>query len=115
MADIRESVRPNSFDLVFGPFTSSGYFAEKQHNLQVLRNVYQDLVPGDSARNRDAWKGAASTILEERHLCGISQRRPSAPSARNCGRLIRVAREWILMKKRKIPKIKIRARSLLRT
>ena len=46
MADMREFVRPNSFDLACSLYTSFGYFAEERDNLQVLLNVRQSLVPG---------------------------------------------------------------------
>lgn len=39
-------VRPGAFDLVLNLYTSFGYSAEPEHNLQVLRNAHTSLAPG---------------------------------------------------------------------
>jgi SAM-dependent methyltransferase len=41
--DMRNFVRPASFDLACSLFTSFGYFQDEQDDLQVLRNLYQSL------------------------------------------------------------------------
>lgn len=45
-ADMCEYVRPGGFDAVINLFTSFGYFAEPEKNLQVLRNAHDSLAPG---------------------------------------------------------------------
>ena len=45
-ADMRDFLRPASFDLVIVMFTSFGYFADKQEDLHVLRNICSNLRPG---------------------------------------------------------------------
>ena len=44
-ADMRDFVRPVSFDLALSLFTSFGYFDDKQEDLGVLRNVLASLKP----------------------------------------------------------------------
>jgi SAM-dependent methyltransferase len=41
--DMREFVRPASFDLACSLFTSFGYFEDEQDDLRVLRNIHQSL------------------------------------------------------------------------
>ncbi len=44
--DMRDFVRPDSFDLALSMFTSFGYFDDKREDLQVLRNILASLRPG---------------------------------------------------------------------
>jgi len=41
--DMRNFVRPASFDLACSLFTSFGYFQDEQDDLRVLRNIHQSL------------------------------------------------------------------------
>lgn len=41
--DMREFVRPASFDLALSLFTSFGYFEDEQDDLRVLRNIHHSL------------------------------------------------------------------------
>lgn len=41
--DMRDFVRPGSFDLVINMFTAFGYFYNKEEDLKVLKNVYASL------------------------------------------------------------------------
>jgi SAM-dependent methyltransferase len=43
--DMRDFVRPESFDLVLSMFTSFGYFDEKQEDITVLENIHLSLGP----------------------------------------------------------------------
>ena len=45
-ADMREFVRPGTFDLALSLFTSFGYFESRDEDLAVLRNVRASLKPG---------------------------------------------------------------------
>ena len=47
-ADMRDFVRPDTFDLVLSMFTSFGYFDDKREDLTVLRNMFASLRPGGS-------------------------------------------------------------------
>lgn len=44
--DMRDFVRPDSFDLIINLFTSFGYFDDKDEDLKVLANIYQSLKAG---------------------------------------------------------------------
>jgi len=44
-ADMRDFIRPNSFNLALSMFTSFGYFDEKTQDMDVLRNVFASLRP----------------------------------------------------------------------
>ncbi len=45
-ADMREFVRPRTFDLALNLFTSFGYFDEQTDNVRVLENIHASLKPG---------------------------------------------------------------------
>ncbi|MFQ3546958.1 MAG: class I SAM-dependent methyltransferase [Termitinemataceae bacterium] len=45
-SDVRDFVRPVSFDLVLNLYTSFGYFSDPMDDRQVLANAYHSLVPG---------------------------------------------------------------------
>ncbi|KAF0243395.1 MAG: type 11 [Planctomycetota bacterium] len=45
-SDMRDFVRPDSFDLAISLFTSFGYFDDKDEDMTVLRNVFDSLKPG---------------------------------------------------------------------
>jgi SAM-dependent methyltransferase len=44
--DIRNFIRPNTFDVVVSMYTSFGYFDDRQDDLDVLRNTFTNLKPG---------------------------------------------------------------------
>ncbi len=44
--DMLTHVEPETYDVVLNVFTSFGYFARDEDNLQVLRNAHASLVPG---------------------------------------------------------------------
>lgn len=44
--DMRDFTRPGFFDAVINLYTSFGYFAAPEQNLQVIRNAYDSLAPG---------------------------------------------------------------------
>jgi SAM-dependent methyltransferase len=44
--DMRDFIRPNSFDLALSMFTSFGYFDNKSEDMLVLGNIFASLRPG---------------------------------------------------------------------
>lgn len=48
LADMREFVRPESYDLILNLYTSFGYFRDPAEDLLVLKNMAQCLKPGGS-------------------------------------------------------------------
>jgi len=47
-ADMRDFVRPDTYDLVLSMFTSFGYFDDKSQDVAVLGNMFASLRPGGS-------------------------------------------------------------------
>jgi SAM-dependent methyltransferase len=45
-ADMRDFVRPESFDLLLSMYTSFGYFDDKREDMKVLKNMLANLRPG---------------------------------------------------------------------
>ena len=45
-SDMREFIRPETYDLAISLFTSFGYFEEHEENMSVLRNIHRNLLPG---------------------------------------------------------------------
>ncbi len=48
LKDMRDFIRPDSFDLILSMFTSFGYFDEKHEDVEVLKNMLTNLRPGGS-------------------------------------------------------------------
>ncbi len=44
-ADMRDFIRPESFDIVLSTFTSFGYFDDKKEDLRTLENIFASLKP----------------------------------------------------------------------
>ena len=44
--DMRDFIRPESYDFVLNMFTSFGFFDKKEDDIIVLRNIYNNLRPG---------------------------------------------------------------------
>lgn len=83
-SDMRELVRPGSFDLALNLFTSLGYFSDPSDDVRVLRNLHTSLVPGGklvvemagkelmarnlTARSWDEIPGTGQFLLQEHAL-----------------------------------------------
>lgn len=46
LQDMRDFIRPNTYDLVLNMFTSFGYFENKQDDMKVLQNIHNSLKSG---------------------------------------------------------------------
>src|SRR5947209_491884 len=96
--DMRGFVEAGAFDLACSLFTSFGYFEKEEHDLQVLRNVYQSLRAGgvfvidviSKERLARTWQSAICTELPDGGL--LVQR----PQLRNDWS--RVYNEWTLVR-----------------
>jgi SAM-dependent methyltransferase len=96
--DMRNFVRPASFDLACCLFTSFGYFEDEQDNLRVLRNLYLSLKESGvlvvevlgKERLARVWKDTMCTELEDGSL--MFQR----PQIRDDW--TRIRSEWTLVK-----------------
>jgi SAM-dependent methyltransferase len=73
--DMRNFVRPASFDLACSLFTSFGYFEDEQDDLRVLRNIHQSLKENGvfimemlgKERLARVWKDTMCTELADAH------------------------------------------------
>ena len=96
--DMRHFARTATFDLACNLFTSFGYFADEQDDLQVLRNVHDSLKDGGvfvlemigKERLSRVWQSAICTEHADGSL--LLQR----PQVRDDWR--RISNEWILLK-----------------
>jgi SAM-dependent methyltransferase len=76
MEDMRNFVRPASFDLACSLFTSFGYFKDEEEDLRVLRNIHQSLKANGvliietlgKERLARVWQGTISTELADGSL-----------------------------------------------
>jgi SAM-dependent methyltransferase len=96
--DMRDFLRPASFDLACSLFTSFGYFEDEQDDLRVLRNIYESLKENGvliievlgKERLARVWKDTMCTELQDGSL--IFQR----PQIRDDW--TRIRSEWTLVK-----------------
>jgi len=99
LQDMRDFVRPDSFDLVISMFTSFGYFDDKREDLIVLQHVFRSLKPGGVC---------AIELLGKERLAKVLQ--PTNSTALPNGTLIverheifddwtRIRNEWLIVHK----------------
>ncbi len=105
-SDMRDFVRPDSFDLVLSLFTSFGYFDKKDEDQRVLRNLFTSLKP----------RGAlVIDVFGKERLIKIAHSADATPCAD--GALLiqtheifddctRIRNEWILLKGNKARRFK---------
>jgi len=62
--DMRDFVRPSSFDLVLSMFTSFGYFDDRQDDMTVLQNMFTSLQPGGTCLIEVLGKERLAKILQ---------------------------------------------------
>lgn len=65
-SDMRELVRPESFEVALNLFTSLGYFRDAADDVRVLRNIHTSLVPGGKLVVEMAGKELAARNLTPR-------------------------------------------------
>jgi len=62
--DMRDFVRPESFDLVINMFTSFGYFDDKGEDMAVLKNMFASLQPGGACLIEMLGKERLAKVLQ---------------------------------------------------
>ena len=96
--DMRQFVRPDSFDLVLNMFTSFGYFDDKDEDIAVLQNVFDSLRPGGQFLLETASKEWLAKVFQ-----------PTTAEETSDGKLLiqrheiiddwsRIRNEWIVVK-----------------
>ena len=101
LQDMRDFVRPDSFDLVLSMFTSFGYFNDKGQDMAVLRNIFASLKAGGSCFIDIMGKESLSRLFQPT----ISRNLPNGTILVQRHRVFddwtRMGNEWILIKKGK--------------
>lgn len=64
-ADMRDFVRPDSFDLVLNMFTSFGYFEDAADDIRVLQNVFKSLREGGKLLVDVAGKELVAAVFQQ--------------------------------------------------
>jgi SAM-dependent methyltransferase len=96
--DMRNFVRPDTYDLVVNLFTSFGYFDEKQDDIKVLQNVYASLKSGGSC----VFEMMGKEILAGIYRPTVSEQLPDGSLIVQCHEIFdewtRIRNDWILIK-----------------
>jgi SAM-dependent methyltransferase len=97
--DMRDFVRPDSFDLVINMFTAFGYFDDKGEDIAVLRNILDSLHPGGVLLIDVMGKEQLAKVLQPT----TSERLPDGTQMIEHHEIFddwtRVRNEWILIRK----------------
>lgn len=97
--DMRDFVRPDSFDLVLSMFTSFGYFDDKRENIAVLENMFASLKSGGKCLIDVKGKECLAGILEPT----TSETLPDGTTLMQNHEIFddwtRIRNEWIIIRK----------------
>jgi SAM-dependent methyltransferase len=98
LQDMRDFIRPNSFDLALSMFTSFGYFDNKSEDMLVLGNIFASLRPGGVFIIDIVSKEQLSKIF----AATVSSILPDGTKMIQCHEIIdnwtRINNEWIIIK-----------------
>jgi SAM-dependent methyltransferase len=105
-ADMRDFIRPNSFDLILSMFTSFGYFDQANEDLVVLRNMFANLKAGgvcliDVAGKEQVARIYQATTSETKANGDLLIRRHRVTDAWS-----RIHNEWVLIRKGRVKTFK---------
>ena len=97
--DMRDFVRPDAFDLVLSMFTSFGFFDDKNQDVEVLRNMYDNLRPGGTCLIDVMGKERLAKILQDT----VSEVLPDGSKLVHRHEVFddwtRIRNEWIIIRK----------------
>jgi SAM-dependent methyltransferase len=97
--DMRDFVRPDSFDLILSMFTSFGYFDDKKEDILVLQNMYTNLRSGGACLIDVKGKECLARILQPT-ICNVF---PDGTRMVQRHEIFddwtRIRNEWILIRK----------------
>jgi SAM-dependent methyltransferase len=97
--DMRDFVRPESFDLALSLFSSFGYFHDKQEDLRVLRNMFASLRPRGVCLIDLAGKEVLAKILQPTTVEALSDGSQVVERHEIIDEWTRVHNEWTLIRK----------------
>jgi SAM-dependent methyltransferase len=96
-ADMREFVRPESFEIALNAYTSLGYFREWDDNVRVLRNVHASLVPGGILVIELMGKEGLAAIFQPGSVHDLGQGRLRVERRRVVDGWRRVENDWRIL------------------
>jgi SAM-dependent methyltransferase len=98
-ADMRDFLRPDSFDLVLSMLTSFGYFDRKDEDRLVLRNMFTNLKPGGVCMIDLAGKEQVARVYQPTTSDTLPNGDVLVQRHRIADAWSRIHNEWILVRK----------------
>ena len=95
--DMRNFVRPDSFDLVINLFTSFGYFDDRRDDARVLRNIHQSLRDEAVLVMEMAGKECLAKDFEPTHSKKLADGRLLIERREVVDNWTRIRNEWIVV------------------
>lgn len=97
--DMRDFVRPDSFDLALSMFTSFGYFDDKTQDTAVLRNIFASLCPAGAFLIDVTGKERLAKIFQPTKSSVLSDGTILVERQEIFDDWTRIRNEWILLRK----------------
>lgn len=104
--DMRDFVRPGSFDLVLSMFTSFGYFDDKQEDIRVLENMFASLRPGGACLIEVLGKERLAKILQSTTSSDLADGTVVLERHEIFDDWTRVGNEWLVIRKGRVKSFK---------
>ncbi len=98
-ADMRDFVRPETFDLVVNMFTSFGYFDDQHEDRQVLWNIHASLRPGGVCLMEMMGKERLARILQPVTSELLADGTRAVLCHEICDDWTRIRNEWIVIRR----------------
>jgi len=96
--EMRDFVRPKSFDLVLSMFTSFGYFDDKQEDVKVLENIFASLREGGCCLIDLMGRETLARIFQPTHSHDLADGSILVARHETFDDWTRIRNEWILIK-----------------
>lgn len=97
--DMRDFIRPASFDLALSMFTSFGYFDDKREDIRVLENIFASLRPGGAFLIDVVGKEWLARVFAPTTSAAL----PDGTKLMQCHTIVddwtRIRNEWILIRR----------------
>jgi SAM-dependent methyltransferase len=98
LQDMRDFVRPNSFEMALSIFTSFGYFDDKDDDLKVLQNIFLSLKPGGFLVLEIFGKECLARTFRDSHAEELEDGSVMLQRHEIFENWTRIRNEWILIK-----------------
>ena len=97
--DMRDFIRPETYDMVLSMFTSFGYFDDKKEDLVVLKNILTSLKPGGTCLIEVMGKEILARIYQPTRSDILPDGTKVIGRSEIFSEWTRVRNEWIIIKK----------------